>query len=402
VLEIGLRLFARVAGIVAFAAGLAVCTPVPASAAVSWSIRTSPNQGANSNFLYDVSCASANACAAVGFYTAPGADKALVEWWNGSSWKVVPSPSPGAVWNFLYDVDCRTATSCTAVGRYENDSGVNRTLIEVWNGTSWKVVPSPNNGTGPNVLSGVACPTSTFCVAVGDLQKGGIDRTLIEMWNGSVWKAASTPNHSKLGNSLSAVSCTSASSCTAVGASVDVDHFSRTLVESWDGSSWKLVASPNNGTSGNALTGVACPSASACYAVGTLGAGKDGQGGKPATLAESWDGHVWKLVSTPNRSAYANALARVSCAAVGSCKAVGWSQDKSGGSRRTLVESWNGTAWTAMSSPNPVSGAKADAYLHARGAALNGVSCVTPTACTAVGFHVDGNGFDRSLVERYR
>jgi hypothetical protein len=91
----------------------------------------------------------------------------------------------------------------------------------------------------------------------------------------------------------------------------------------------------------------------------------------------------------------------VSCGAANSCKAVGWSQETNKGSRHTLVESWNGSKWVATSSPNPPTSATPDNYLGVRGAALNGVSCVAPSACTAVGFYATGGGVDHSLAERY-
>jgi hypothetical protein len=395
------------AGAVALlSAALLLAAPLPAGAAATWSVHPSPNQGTNTNFLYDVSCATAKSCMAVGFYTAPNVDKTLTESWNGSAWKVVPSPSPGGVWNFLYDVDCRTATSCTAVGRYENDSGVNRTLIESWDGSAWALVPSPNNGTAPNILNGVSCASASFCVAVGKAQTGGYDRTVVETWNGSAWKITSSPNRGKFGNGLSDVDCASAKSCIAVGASVDVHGFARTLAETWNGATWQIVVTPDNGSTGNALTGVSCGSAKSCHAVGTYGAGANGKSGVPHTLVESWDGSAWSLQQSPNRSRYANSLARVSCRTESACKAVGWSQETSAGSRHTLVESLNGSKWVASSSPNPPTSAQRDNYLGVRGAALNGVSCVAAGACTAVGFygtgfHSPGGSVDHSLVERY-
>jgi len=43
-----------------------------------------------------------------------------------------------------------------------------RTLTEKWNGFSWKIVPSPNEGTGDNRLKGVSCVSKNFCQAVGE------------------------------------------------------------------------------------------------------------------------------------------------------------------------------------------------------------------------------------------
>src|SRR5437870_1586106 len=58
------------------------------------------------------------------------------------SWSVVPSPNVGTRPNFLYAVSALSDTDVWAVGRV-SDSFTGRTLAEHWDGTSWKVVPTP-------------------------------------------------------------------------------------------------------------------------------------------------------------------------------------------------------------------------------------------------------------------
>ena len=68
-------------------------------------------------------------------------DKTLVERWNGTSWSIVTSPNPsGATFAVLSGVSCPSTTSCYAVG----ESALDKTLVEHWNGTSWSIVASPN------------------------------------------------------------------------------------------------------------------------------------------------------------------------------------------------------------------------------------------------------------------
>ena len=50
----------------------------------------------------------------------------------------------------------------------------------------------------------------------------------------------------------------------------------------------------------------------------------------------------------------------------------------------TLAERWNGTSWTIQSTPNPT-GALECSYLQ-------GVSCTSATACTAVGSYANSAG----------
>ena len=51
---------------------------------------------------------------------------------------------------------------------------------------------------------------------------------------------------------------------------------------------------------------------------------------------------------------------------------------------QTLIETWNGTAWTISSSPN--TSATQNNF-------LNGVSCTSPTACVAVGDNYNGTHY---------
>jgi hypothetical protein len=69
--------------------------------------------------------------------------------------------------------------------------------------------------------------------------------------------------------SIVAAVCTAASACTAVGSYTDRSGTTLTLAEVWNGTSWKVQATPDPaGAFGSYLTAVACSSATACTAVG--------------------------------------------------------------------------------------------------------------------------------------
>ena len=61
------------------------------------------------------------------------------------------------------------------------------------------------------------------------------------------------------------------------------------------------------------------------------------------TLAESWNGTTWSIVPSPNTGPTVSALQGVSCATATACIAVGYSQTKTRALSSTLIESWNGT-----------------------------------------------------------
>jgi hypothetical protein len=356
----------------------------------SWSVQATPNpkgSGAGDSELVGVSCASDVACTAVGNYdNAP-----LAEAWNGTNWSVQSLPNPvGAEASFLGGISCTSAAACTAVGHYFNSFLSFMTLAETWNGTSWSVQPTPNpTGAALTGLYGVACTSATACAAVGSYSnRAGTSVSLAEAWNGTSWSLQSTPNPTGAEASfLDAVSCATAGTCTAVGSHVNSSGTSVTLAEEWSGTSWSLQSTPNPaGAKGSELSGVACALATACIAVGHY----DDSAGKSVTLAEDWNGTSWSVQSTPNPAgAEGSELSGVACASAAGCIAVG-SYSNSAGKGVTLAEEWNGTSWSVQSTPNP-SGAK--------GSELSGVACASAAACTAVGSYTNSAGTSVTLAE---
>jgi hypothetical protein len=345
-----------------------------------WSVLSTPNPVTDQNALNSVSCVSASFCVAVGFFQdSEMVDQALVESWNGSKWSIVPSPDEAGN-NQLNGVSCLSSTFCVAAGTYKND-----TLFEFWNGTKWSVVSSPNvGGDTNNNLSSVSCVSATSCMAVGDALVGGVgEEALTESWNGSKWSIVSSPDGAEY---LTGVSCVSVTSCTAAGWYNTGEGSDQTEIQSWNGSAWSLVSSPDQGTGNNTLAGISCPSAASCTAVGNY----VNTSGVSQTLVESWNGSAWSLVSSPDRGSGNNTLAGISCPSAASCTAVGNYVNTSGVSQ-TLVESWNGSAWSIAPSPNQSNGQNQ----------LLAVSCATTTSCAAVGDEADSTGSQFNLAELF-
>jgi hypothetical protein len=366
---------------------LGVATSTPAAATASWSLSSSPNSGTSDNYLNGVSCLSASSCKAVGYFYNGGTPQTLIESWNGTMWTVDSSPNSGSSQNILTAVSCASATSCEAVGSYVNTTlSEGQTLIESWNGTTWSVVPSPNVGTRSDELDGVSCVSATSCQAVGQYTLStGFDHTLIESWNGSKWSVVPSPNKGTNENRLLAISCVSAKACKAVGHYIG--SVNQTLIESWNGTKWSIVPSPNNGTSYNDLTGVSCVSVKSCEAVGFYTGTSLIQ-----TLIESWNGTKWSIVPSPNNGPGNNDfLSAVSCASARSCQAVGYYRNSSS-INQTLIEALNGTTWSLVSSPD--NGTDNNA--------LNSVRCVSSSSCKAVGsYFSDIVSRHQTLIESY-
>ena len=203
---------------------------------------------------------------------------------------------------------------------------------------------------------------------------------------GSDWSIQPTPNPagSTGGSTLYGVSCVSASACTAVGNYLNYSS-DGTLAERWDGTGWSIEPTPPTTTrrvSGD-LYAVSCVSATDCTAVGDY----HKRGFPTVTLVESWNGTAWSIDATPNPpGARSSELTGVSCTSATTCTAVGDYVIKF--SPLTLAERWDGTSWTIESTPSPVHGTA--------GSFLNGVSCVAASACIAV-----GSSGPRTLAERW-
>ena len=334
-------------------AGVAV-TLAEAWDGTAWTVQSTPNPNGGDAWsdLPGVSCTSASACTAVGSYSSVNApERILAEGWNGAAWTIQAPPNPsGSPSTSLSAVSCAGATTCIAVGDYHDPATATlMTLAERWDGTAWTIQPTPNPaGSGASSLVGVSCASATSCVAVGSSRVGAFGDTvpLAEHWDGAAWTIQPTPMPGGASRVvLSGVSCTSAAACTAVGQSGG----QWALVERWDGTAWTIQPTPNPiGGTYSGLSGVSCPGATACTAVGTYAAG-----GSPSTLAESWDGTAWAVQPTPvPAGSHDSALSGVSCPTAGLCAAVGRSRD-SLGTTASLAERWDGTAWTIQPTPNP-------------------------------------------------
>ena len=147
-----------------------------------WSIVPSPNVGSNNNFLNSVTTVSANDVWAVGTSTNNSKnDRTLTMHWDGTQWSVVSSPNVGSQTNDLFEVGAASANDIWTVGQYLNNSNVSLTLIQHWDGSKWKIVPSPNFDLGNNILQGLTVISTNDVWAVGEYaNSGNIFRTLIQ------------------------------------------------------------------------------------------------------------------------------------------------------------------------------------------------------------------------------
>lgn len=191
----------------------------------------------------------------------------------------------------------------------------------------------------------------------------------------NTWNVVSSPNPGSQ-NVLDGVATISASDVWAVGYSDNT-----ALTEHWDGSSWSVVPNATLSDSGY-LFAVTAIATNDVWAVGQVGS---------LVLTEHWDGTSWSQVSapTPGSSSY-SIFVSVSASATNDVWAVG-SFTNSKGKSQALIEHWDGSSWSIVSSPNPVNATSS----------LLGVAATSSNSAWAVGTHKTSSGLRQALIEQW-
>jgi hypothetical protein len=302
----------------------------------------------------------------------------------GPDWSIVASPNTDGNIQELRGVAAVSDDDVWAVGYYQKDS-IFRTLVEHWNGTEWSIVPSPNpESSKTNVLYSVAAASSNNVWAVGQYLKDDDYQTLVEHWDGSAWSIVSSPSPGS-DNILSALAITSSNNLWAVGDYASSKTDDQTLIVQIDASNQSVVSNPNQGPVENSFAGVAAISPNDVWAVGHYVPDNP----NVLTLIEHWDGTAWSIVPSPNPSAKAqnvfNAVAAVSSNDV-------WAAGFyfNGTIYQPLVEHWNGSTWSVVATPGRKTGYN---FLY-------GIAAASSNDVWAAGYYGIGSG-NQTLIEHW-
>jgi hypothetical protein len=277
---------------------------------------------------------------------------------------LLPAPR-GTVDNTLDAVSCAPSGFCAAASDQGSPAALVRPATGPW-------LRSADGGRAP--LTGMSCTSATFCM--------GVRHAHSTSWDGAHWTSHPMPTPNGAGKDyIYGVSCVSPTWCDAVGTTGSASFAAKPLVEHWDGSAWTVVATPAlAGTYRyTALHAISCRSTAACLAVGF-----DDSGGEP--VVESWTGTNWSLASNSGLPAAAQ-LDSVSCWTSNGCLVA--SSEYTGHLRPALVDTWDGSTFTATTVAGPIG-------VHQP--TIEAVACRSAIACVAVGY--DGQTL-RALVEAW-
>jgi hypothetical protein len=315
----------------------------PALAATGWTVVSVPRTGNNTE-LNGASARTSTDAWAVGvqFGAAGQAPPPPVAYhWNGSAWSLTATPSFG-VNGGLNAVSASSAADAWAVGFTVRGYRNRQSLFEHWNGSAWSVVSGPGRG-----LNGVVDLSATNAWAVGT---GGV----VEHWDGTAWSGVAVPSPNPadaFGNNLTAISAISATDIWAVGEFTNTSWTNSAYALHYNGTSWAVTVLPQpsvNGPSSPVLHGVTAVASNNVWAVGE---NEEVPGLGITTLIEHWNGSAWSIVASPTPGAYP-ALNAVAARSASDVYAVGFNMPSvNGGVQQGLILHWNGSTWSADTDP---------------------------------------------------
>jgi len=174
-----------------------------------------------------------------------------------------------------------------------------------------------------------------------------------------------------------------------VGEYQEAGGFYKTLIERWDGVSWSIVNSPS--VDGNTYNFLTAVTCANSTTCFAVGQ-YNGVSTPTFTLTLLWNGVKWSIIPSPNATEddY-NILNGVDCIAPDNCYAVGYYLNGSPERELTLILQWNAYSWTMVPSANTPTTQDNN---------LNSISCTSASDCWAVGiFH--GGPDQGTIIEHW-
>jgi len=291
---------------------------------------------------------------------------AEVSWSNGTTWSTPVVPGAGTVTRITSSA-CAATTACIGVG-YGSGGAV---ILRGSTGSPPSFTADSLTGLGMStagaLLTQVACPSSTQCVAIGETSGGaGVVLTGTIGASSDTWVSDTLPATT----SLSDLQCpASANGCIALGTTS-----SAPIIVSGPAGAGAWVAGTASGFTVSALTQVVCPTSSTCLAIGT---GKIGvSASSPITLsgvAASGLGSAVAWTADTISGATVSSLSSITCPSTTKCLVVG--TGTSGATSGALLL-WGGTAGP-LTAEFPLNGASTVS-------ALTQLVCPSTTTCVGI------------------
>jgi hypothetical protein len=210
---------------------------------------------------------------------------------------------------------------------------------------------------------GVADISPTDAYAIGG-HLGSAHNGLVAQWNGTTWTQLTVPlpKNNNMLSDLNAISADSPDDVWIAGNyefEVNPSDFANeTYSLHWNGSAWSIVPMPlEPGTNPNfeyVFNAIKANSPTDVWAVGE--AFNAAQYGSGTTLIEHYDGKAWSIVPSPSPGTGDVLTGVTTSNASNNVWAVGYYTPAGSSVAQTLTLNWNGNAWSTVASPNGSTG----------------------------------------------
>jgi hypothetical protein len=219
----------------------------------------------------------------------------------------------------------------------------------------------PGSALSGQIADGVAdiSPTDAYATGGG---LGSAHSGLVAQWNGSTWTRLTVPQpkNNNLGSNLDAVSADGPNDVWIVGSYLfevnSSDYANETYSLHWNGSTWSIVPMPlEPGTNPNfeyAFSSIKANSPTDVWAVGET---YNALTYTSTTLIEHYNGHAWTIVPSSSPGTNGELTGVTTSNASNNVWAVGEYTNTSG-QVVTLTLNWNGNTWNTVASPNGSTG----------------------------------------------
>jgi hypothetical protein len=365
--------FVTVTAVVAAAGAVLLPSAVPASAATTWTVAPAPPIGANSALHAIAAIPGTGDAWAVGGSGDPPNGNPLYEIpliysWDGTSWTQASVPSSAGFVADLTAVSASSASDAWAVG-YTTPDLVSATPDALhWNGSAWSTVGSASAAVlSGSQLLGVTdiSPTDAYAVSYNPVES----LSQVIHWNGSTWSAVAIPQPGTTTTApydlgvvtyLSAISADGPDDVWAVGGYFP--HGSSVFKPyslHFNGTTWSIATLPQVSGASSATQyefgSVVANSPTDVWAVGESYLSgvsfPTASNSTSSTLIEHWNGTAWSVVPSPSPASHPFLTGVATSNPANDISAVGYDTPAGASSPQTLVLSWDGTAWSTVTSP---------------------------------------------------
>lgn len=203
-------------------------------------------------------------------------------------------------------------------------------------------------------LDGVAALAPDNVWAVGSTlpHAGGGAHSLIQHWDGAQWTRVNSPNPGDpftTAGALTSVSAVAPNDIWAVGFYQDKNNRHQfALLAHYDGQGWTAVKPPPLAGTIASLYRVFARAHDDVWAVGL----RDDTGKASNTLIEHFDGKAWSVVPSANPPGVGpNVLTGITATAANDAWAVGYAGREHHLTNATLAEHWDGVSWRRVPTP---------------------------------------------------